>query len=237
MPSARRRTARHPPQPEQPHDVVDPQPAGVPQDAAHDVAERRVAGLREPVGPPRRQPPVLALLVERVGRRADGRPEREGVLQGPGVGAARVDPDGEVVDDADRHAAAETGELLVDEQLHPAPEGDALGVLLAGRGDARAVGAPQRLGPGLPGDAVHLGQRAEQRELLERLALRRAPGGEVLLAVQRPEQLERRQLRAPRRVARDAVGVGHRLERRHRRPDVGGRRGVLGDVLDVQVQR
>ena len=40
------RAPRHPPQPEQAHDVVDAQPAGVPQDAAHDVAERRVAGLR-----------------------------------------------------------------------------------------------------------------------------------------------------------------------------------------------
>ena len=49
-----------------------------------------VAELVEPVGPPRRLRPVLAELVELVGRCARGDAERQHVLQRPGVGAVGV---------------------------------------------------------------------------------------------------------------------------------------------------
>ena len=67
----RRAALRDPPEPEQPDDVVDADPAGVPQHGRDQVAERRVAELLEPVRAPRRLAPVLADLVERVRRCAD----------------------------------------------------------------------------------------------------------------------------------------------------------------------
>ena len=169
MPSAAVAPGRDPPQPEQPHDVVDAQPAGRAQDAADDVAERRVAGLGQPVGPPRRQPPVLALLVERVGRRADrrvaararpaaptrrrrprrrrrpGRARRRRRARRPARRAAR------------RPAAAPST------RRRPGRRARSRAAATAGES-----GRLERLRPRLPRDAVRLGQRAEQRELLER---------------------------------------------------------------------
>jgi hypothetical protein len=232
---ARAGVLRHPPQPEQAHHVVDPQPAGVPQAAAHHVAERRVAQLGQPVRPPGRQPPVLALLVEGVRRRPDGGAQRERVLQRPGVGAAGVHSYGQVVDDADGHAAAEPGELLVDEQLHPAPEGDPVGVLLRGGCHGRRVRAAQLLRPGLPRGAVLLGQRAEQRELLRAASPcspgtqpgpARGAGGHSSSAP--PAARSRRGRAGP-------LGVGDGAQRNDRVPDLLRRRRVLGHVLDPQV--
>ncbi len=196
--------------------------------APYDVAERQVAALRQAVRAPRRQPPVLPLLVERVRRGADGRAERERVLQRPGVRSSRVHPDGEVVDD---EQALDGGQLLVDEQLDPAPEGDPLG-----RDGCPGGARPPELGrPLLPVRPVLLGQRAEQRELLQRRTLLPAPLCQVLLPVQRPQQLQRGELGPPHRVARDPVRLRDGAQRVDGGADVVGRRGVLRDVLDVEV--
>ena len=177
-----------PPQPEQAHDVVDPQTPGVPQGASYDVAQRVVAELGEAVRAPGRQPPVLALLVEQVGRGADRGRQRERVLQRPRVRATGVDPHREVVDHPDGHGVAETGQLLVHQQLHPAPEGDPVGQLDGGLRDGRRLGAPERLRPRLPRHPVHLGEGAEDGVLLQREPLLDAPGGKRLGPVQGPEQ-------------------------------------------------
>ena len=95
-----------PPEPEQADDVVDPDPAGVPEHGADQVAERLVAELGEPVRPPRRLAPVLAELVVGVRRRADLDALRVDVLQPPRVGAAGVHADREVVHDAEPHPGA-----------------------------------------------------------------------------------------------------------------------------------
>ena len=64
-------TRRHPPQPEQPQHMIDTNPAGVPEYAAHQVAERRVAEFGETLRMPRRLGPVLPELVVLIRWRAD----------------------------------------------------------------------------------------------------------------------------------------------------------------------
>ena len=65
------------------------------------------------VGAPRRLRPVLPLLVVHVRRRTDRRAPGEHVAERPHVRALRVHADGEVVHDAQRHAAVERGALGV----------------------------------------------------------------------------------------------------------------------------
>src|SRR5581483_4508476 len=55
---------RYPPQPEQPDDVVDAYPAGVPEHGADQRPERLILTLFESVRAPRWLRPVLAQLVE-----------------------------------------------------------------------------------------------------------------------------------------------------------------------------
>ncbi len=127
--AARRTDARrHPPQPEQARDVVDAQPVGLAEQGADEVAVGRVAGGVEPVGAPRRQPPVLAMLAERVRRGADPRAEREHVLPRPSVEALGVAADGEVVHHADADGAgcrADVAQLPLHLALQPGVVGDA----------------------------------------------------------------------------------------------------------------
>jgi len=110
--------------------VVEAQAARVPQDVAQHRAVRRVARRREPLRVPRRLAPVLADLVERVRRCPDRDALGEQLLVRPRVRAARVHPDGEVVDHADRHARGtrrrlHRAELLVEQRLQPGVEPDA----------------------------------------------------------------------------------------------------------------
>ena len=105
MPSAAELPVRHPPEPKKPENMVDSQPSAAAQHRPHHLAQRRETGLGQPVRPPRRQPPVLALLVETVRRGADAEAGRQLALQRPRVRSARIDPDGQVVHDADAHAA------------------------------------------------------------------------------------------------------------------------------------
>ena len=136
----RREVLRHPPQAEQAEHVVDAEAAGMGEHRAQHVAVRHEGRLGEGVRAPRRLAPVLPHLVVHVRRGADADAGSEHVLQRPGVRALGVDPDGEVVHDADRHAgrasrALRHGHLLVDEPLHPHVEVDEGGVLLAERRD------------------------------------------------------------------------------------------------------
>ena len=103
----RRGTAlRHPPQAEQPDDVVDAHPAGVPEHIGDEIAERRVGELGEPIGSPRRLLPVLPDLVEGVRRCAHADAGGVRVAQAPRIRPARMHAHGEVVHDAERHSGA-----------------------------------------------------------------------------------------------------------------------------------
>ncbi len=249
----RRPALRHPPQPEQAHDVVDAQGARVPQHAAQQTAVRGVALGGQRVRPPGRQAPVLAARVEGVRRRAHGHAGREGVLLGPGVGPGGVDADGQVVHQPDAHpgllgGALGGGELLVGEPREAAVEVDAVQQAAphpCGPGRARVV---QAGGPGAPVGPVQLGQRApggvvlQARALLgEEVAVGGAPPG-----AQRhlPEQLQRFLLQLPHGVPVDQRALAqHRLAQRpgpyEQRVEPGSRRAFeaaqLGDVLDAQV--
>ena len=68
---ARTHAGRHPPQSEEPENVIDAQAAGVTQDRAQKIAIRQVAGVGEGIGSPRRLRPVLTHLVVHIRRSAD----------------------------------------------------------------------------------------------------------------------------------------------------------------------
>jgi len=209
-----RHPLRHPPEPEEPDDVVDPHRAGVAQDRAHQVAQGGVAQAREGVGTPRRLRPVLALLVEPVRRRADRHALGKHVRHGPDVGSVRVHAHREVVHDADPHTGSPRRslgalELLVHDPLQPAVEVHALGEFGAQPGHERGGAVLGLLGPFLT--RVVLGEGAPQREVLEPLALvgsepvERAPAGPA--ARRREDHLEGGLLGLPDGVAVDRAGV------------------------------
>ena len=77
------------------------------QDCRDQGPEGLVAKLFESVGPPRRLGPVLAELVELVGRGSGGDAECQHILQGPGVGPGRMHPDGQVGHHPQGHAGAQ----------------------------------------------------------------------------------------------------------------------------------
>ena len=199
-----------PPQPEEPDDVVDAHPAGVPQNRLNQLPKRLIAELFEPIGSPWRLRPVLAELIELVRRRPGGDAERQHILHGPGVGAGGMDPDREVVNDSQRHAGAQRlglgfGQLIVELPLHPAVEVDELAVLFDEVGDSRGVRIAEGGGPLPPVVAVLLGQRAPGRELLQRLALAFGETGEGQFPARGPghpvDPLECLALGRPDRVA------------------------------------
>ena len=159
---------RDPPQTEQPDHVVDTESARTAQRRLDHPTERLVRRLGEPVGPPRRLRPVLAVLVVGVGWRADVDARGVGLLQHPGVGALRVHSHGQVGHHAQPHAGpaqAELGvrQLLVDHPLQPLLEVDLVGVGPTERLDSRQFRVPQLRRPRRPVRAVHLGDRRPRR--------------------------------------------------------------------------
>ncbi len=100
----------------------------------------------------------------------------EEVPLGPGVGARRVHPDGQVVDDPDRHPGVLGGPLGVGQlggrqpgeaavEVHPVQQPG------AGAGGGRGAGVTQGLGPGVPVGPVLLREGAPQGVVLQGLAL------------------------------------------------------------------
>ena len=177
VPSDGRPPVRHPPQPEQPEHVVDPDTAGMAQHGAQHVAVRRVADLGQPVRPPRRLRPVLALLVERVGRRADRDAAGHHVLQRPGVGAVadgprqrgRARPRATCPPPARGRArppAARRRPTAASRRSRPGRRAPC--AVRATDGRPRVL---QRVGPLRPHRTVHLGERAPRREVAQPPAL------------------------------------------------------------------
>ncbi len=98
----------------------------------------------QPGGRERGQAPALALGAEQVRRRADGEAEQDLVLPRPAMAAAGIGADGEVGDQADRHAGRarrglRRGEAAVGAPLHVGVERDLVGVAAGELGDRRVV--------------------------------------------------------------------------------------------------
>ncbi len=231
--------------------MVDAQRSGVAEQGPQQLAERGVARVGEAVGAPGRQAPVLAARVEGVRGRAHRHAGGEVLLLCPGVGAAGVYADREVVHDPDRHpglaaGALRGGQLGVGEPGEPGPEVHPLQQAVAGADGVGRAGVAQAGRPAVPVRAVHLGERAPGGVVLQGLALlgeEVAVGGTSAGAERHlAQQLERLPLELPHGVPVDQRAL---LQHRFAQPagslqqcaqpltvlDVRG----LGDVLDPQV--
>ena len=234
-----RRAPGDPEQPEQAHDVVDAHPAGVAEPGPHRLDERPVPGGAEPVRHERRQPPVLPVEREVVGRRAHRDALGQHVLPRPGVGALAVEADGEVGHQAERppgpSRAARRAATGPRRETRPAPARSA-----AKRATAGDAGMPVLGRPAPPPRPVTLGERAEGRELLEAPPLPRAVARE-------PGDVRPR--RAPQRSSRAVVFSRNTASRSIRRSALRPRPWAAsrstsspasaraGHLLDPQVQR
>ena len=208
---------RDPEQAEEAHDVVDPDAAGRPQ-AGPDGADPGVVAVHpQAPGVERGEAPVLPLAVEVVGRGADPHAQRHRVLPQPGVGAAGVDADGQVLHQVEPGAGR--GQLRLGQPLQPAVVADPVGVVGGETGHGRRVGPAVLLRPVGPGAGEALGEGAVGGEPGEGLALLLAEGVEGPVAAGGPETLpevfEGGALQLPHPVAVDAaIGV--------ERPALGG---------------
>ncbi len=90
---AGRHPGRYPPQPGQPHDVVQAHAAGVARRRRDQLTQRSARPGGEVTRMPRGQRPVLTPLVELVRRGADANARDDHVLMGPGVGTTRMSAD------------------------------------------------------------------------------------------------------------------------------------------------
>ena len=233
----RGRATGNPEQPEQAHDVVDAHPPSVAEPGPHRLDERPVPGGAKPVRHEGRQAPVLPLEREVVRRRPHRDALGQHVLPRPGVGALAVEADGEVGHQAQGPPGA--SQLLVEQPLEPRVERDALPLLGGESGDRGRRGMPLLRRPALPPRAVTLGERAEDRELLEAPplsgAVAREPG--VTRCAARPQVGEGRHLQPEHGVPVDpALGVeATALGRQPLHVEPGLRRA--GHFLDPEVER
>ena len=77
--------------------MIHAQAAGVAKRGADRLDERLIACGPQPMRVERRQAPILARMVKGVRRRTDGDARRQHVLPLPGIRAAGIDPDREIV--------------------------------------------------------------------------------------------------------------------------------------------
>ena len=237
----------HAPQPHQPHHVVDPQPAAVPEPGGEQLVQRAVAGGGQPPRVPGRLRPVLPALVELVRRRAHGQAADQQVLVRPGVRPAGVGADREVADDPGVHARGQRrplrgGQLLIGEPLQPGVE------LGARAGVPRPRGADHGPGPASRASRARAARRARTRRPSRsssrpsRLRNRSYSPRRASLERHPVDDLQRRPLGRPDRVPVDerrggVAGPERGGQRLDPRPLRGVQPAVLGDVLDPQVER
>ena len=212
-------------------------PPGVAEPGPHRLDERPVPGGAEPVRHERREPPVLPLEREVVGRRPHRDTLGQHVLPCPGVGALAVEADGEVGHQAKGPPGA--SQLLVEQPLEPGVKRDPLPLLGGEARDRGRRGMPVLGRPAPPPRPVTLGERAEDRELLEASALPGAVARErgAPAAPSRPELVEGRHLQPEHGVPIDpALGVeGTPLGGQPLHVEPGLRRA--GHLLDPEVER
>ena len=200
---------------------------------------------------PGRLRPVLAPLVELVGRGADADLRHQDVRVGPGVRATRVRAHREVGDHPDPHAGRPSRRLgcralLVGDPLQPGvePRPGAQPVPL-GHDSCRTYAA-QRPWPPTPVGSVDLRQRAPGRPVIQRLALVDAEPLERGAAVRGQrlgvDDLQGGALRPPDRVpvdeaATDAGGTQRSCQLLDPAPLRAREQRALADVLHPQVER
>ena len=224
----RRPSGQHPPQPEQPHRMVDPEPSGAGDRAADGGDERLVAALPQPPRDQRRRAPGLPTRVEDVRRRAHLDPDGHLVLPRPRVRASAGDTDRQVLDDG--QVPAGRLQLQVERPLQPRVEGDQGGVLGAEPDDRRPGRPAQLLRPLAPVGTVLVGERAPGGEVVQRRPLSSPPGVEAVRPVASGEDLlERAALEPPHDVPVDQRLVEEpvTLRGRARQVDPVGTRHVL----------
>ena len=158
---------RQPELAEEAHHVVDAQTTRVDEHGSDRIPERLEAGRPQLPGHVGGQPPVLPLGSELVGRCPDPARERQQVLVVPGVEAAGVEADRQVLEHGDR-TLGRGAQLLVHEPLAPGMEAQPVGAegqrLLGDRGARRVL----ELGrPCPPRRAVDLGEDAVPGPVLE----------------------------------------------------------------------
>src|SRR5215207_2350056 len=144
----------------------------MPQNRPDHLAKWSICVLGEPVGPPGRLRPVLAVLVVRVGRRPNADSAGIDVLQAPDIGTARMDTDGQVVHDPQAYPSSAAGllsrgELLIQLPLQPAFEVDLTGMVYAELLDCRRIRVLQLWRPIVETSAMMRGQHRPRREVLQ----------------------------------------------------------------------
>ena len=167
-------TVGNPPQSEEPENVVDAEATGVPQNCPQHVAIRLIACRRESAGMPGRLIPALSLLIEPVGRSADGRAGRQHITEHPGIGPVSIDSDGQVGDDPDTHTRRRRrvlgrSQLLVADPLQPHVEVDAIAVPTANSLEVSRIRRLVRPGGLITPEPFH--ENTPRSETLEPLAL------------------------------------------------------------------
>ncbi len=93
--------------------MVNPQAARMPEASPQQLGQRLPLPAHQLERAERRLRPVLAALIEPVRRGAHAHAGHQQVLAGPGIGTARMDPDGEIGDHPDRHACRQRRPLRV----------------------------------------------------------------------------------------------------------------------------
>ena len=116
-----------PPEPEEPHHVVDAHAAGVTEQRAEHVSIRRISQLGKGIRAPRRLVPVLPELVELIRRGTHRDRSGKRVTERPGVRTVGVHTDSEVVHHAETHPGGQRlvlghGQLVAELPLQPAVE-------------------------------------------------------------------------------------------------------------------
>ncbi len=157
---------RDPVQPEQTHHVIDTQARAAGEGGSQRRDERLVARGPQLPRNERWQTPILAAVVERVGRRPHATPDREFVLIAPRVGATRLEADGEIAHEPDSNAPGRE-QLALDVPLAPLVEPHPAGVGRRKGSDRRVAGMAQLDRPLGEVATVHVGEHAEQREAME----------------------------------------------------------------------
>ena len=235
--------------------MIDAQDPGVPHVGAQRGDDRGKAAPAQRQRVDRRQTPVLSGPAQHIGRRADRRARDDELPVGPGFGAVRVDPDGEVAIEPDCQPAGAPGrrgraELKVGlplqelEKLHPSGMG-------AGEfGDPGRIGVAHLQRPGVPrerpaGRGEMFVQRLEGGERRQRFAAlppERAEGGAEGVAASACAEapVERLEYRAFQRRDRGVIDEP-RAARRHDRLGRdqrlhGGILGKAGDQGHIDVE-
>jgi len=195
-------SARNPIQTEQAHDVIDAQPAGMPQRRANRLDQRRIAGGPQPVRNERGQRPVLAVHVELVRRRSDRGALRQHVLPLPRIGSARGNANRQIGHQG--QFSSRPGQLDIQLPLEPHVEPQAIGPVLNVPLHGKRIRTLIFARPLMPITAISLGQGAEAGEASKTLAHFQAVAVEGrIFQAQPPDSFQSVHFQAKDRVAVD----------------------------------